>query len=220
MSDKKVYVRRYSKTVTEANERFAVNEREVWRYAGYLGIPGEENEELLQRFQKVKQMTSSGFSYQVCYLRVPIEWENELPVLPFVCSSKDLSLCLKGSEEVVLFAATIGMDIDRQIKKTQYMDPTAALLMQALGAERVECLCDVFCQEIKEELKAETTADGVLRTCTPRFSPGYGDLPLELQKDFVRLLDCSRQIGVSLNESLLLSPSKSVTAIMGIKPVN
>ena len=50
----------------------------------------------------------------------------------------------------------------------------------------------------------------------PRFSPGYGDLPLELQKDVFRVLDCPRKIGLSLNESLLMSPSKSVTAIIGI----
>ena len=50
----------------------------------------------------------------------------------------------------------------------------------------------------------------------PRFSPGYGDLPLEMQRDIFRVLDCSRKIGLTLNESLLMSPSKSVTAIVGI----
>ena len=52
----------------------------------------------------------------------------------------------------------------------------------------------------------------------PRFSPGYGDFPLEAQKDIFRTLDCSRKIGLTLNESLLMSPSKSVTAIVGLSP--
>ena len=44
----------------------------------------------------------------------------------------------------------------------------------------------------------------------------YGDLPLEMQKDIFNVLDCSKRIGLTLNESLLMSPSKSVTAIIGI----
>ena len=51
----------------------------------------------------------------------------------------------------------------------------------------------------------------------PRFSPGYGDVPLEIQKDIVMLLDCAKRIGVSLNDSLLMSPSKSVTAFIGLQ---
>ena len=54
---------------------------------------------------------------------------------------------------------------------------------------------------------------GVIR---PRFSPGYGDLPIEIQKDIFRALDCPRRIGLTLNENLLMSPTKSVSAIIGI----
>ena len=50
----------------------------------------------------------------------------------------------------------------------------------------------------------------------PRFSPGYGDLPLALQADVFWALDCTSKIGVSLSESLIMSPQKSVTAIIGI----
>ena len=80
------------------------------------------------------------------------------------------------------------------------------MFFQAIGAERIESLCDAFC--------AEREAEGL--RLRPRFSPGYGDLPLELQRDLFRGLDCSRKIGLTLNESLLMSPSKSVTAIAGI----
>ena len=86
------------------------------------------------------------------------------------------------------------------------LSPAKALFFQAIGAERIESLCDTFCAELKE--------NGL--QLRPRFSPGYGDLPLDLQKDLFRVLDCSRKIGLTLNESLLMSPSKSVTAIIGI----
>ncbi len=82
--------------------------------------------------------------------------------------------------------------------------------MQAIGAERIESLCDMFCGEL-----AETYAkDGM--SLRPRFSPGYGDLPLEAQKSVFKALDCHRKIGLALNDSLLMSPSKSVTAIVGL----
>ena len=83
------------------------------------------------------------------------------------------------------------------------------MCLQALGSERVEALCDEFEKDIKKELGGE----GVF--FRPRFSPGYGDLPLEFQKDIFRLLECPRRIGISLGESLLMTPSKSVTAIIG-----
>ena len=85
-------------------------------------------------------------------------------------------------------------------------------MLQAIGAERIEALCDVFCEKIR--LDAESA--GLFPR--PRFSPGYGDFPLELQKDIFRVLDCSRKIGLTLNESLLMSPSKSVTAVIGLGP--
>ena len=83
-------------------------------------------------------------------------------------------------------------------------------MLQAVGAERIEALCDLFNGEITEKKRAE----GLYTR--PRFSPGYGDLPLELQKDIFDVLDCPRQIGLTLNQSLLMSPSKSVTAIIGV----
>ena len=80
-------------------------------------------------------------------------------------------------------------------------------MFQAIGSERVESLCDELCREL----------EGEWGTVRPRFSPGYGDLPLSLQKEIFALLDCGRSIGVALGENLLMSPSKSVTAIVGVK---
>ena len=110
----------------------------------------------------------------------------------------------------VIFGATVGLEADRLIKRYSRLDTARAVMLQAIGAERIEALCDAFCADIEENV-----AERGLFT-RPRFSPGYGDLPLEIQRDFVRVLDCRRKIGVTLNESLLMSPSKSVTAIIGL----
>ena len=81
---------------------------------------------------------------------------------------------------------------------------------QAIGAERVEALCDAFCADVKRRAAEEGLCP------RPRFSPGYGDVPLELQRDIFRVLDCPRKIGLTLNGSLLMTPSKSVTAVIGL----
>jgi len=199
-----VFVKKY----TPDYNLFPINKREIMRYAGYRGKIDSENDEVYRVMCEVINELKDSFSYKVCYRRMDIEWNGDMPVLPFESQSKNLAKCLKGSDEIVMFAATVGLGIDRFIAKYQRFSPTKALFAQAYGAERIECLCDVFCGEMKEGAKG--------KKCTPRFSPGYGDLPIEVQKDFFKLLDCGRQIGISLNESLLMTPSKSVTAIFGI----
>lgn len=187
-----IYVKRYTSD-------FPVNKREIWRYAGFKGQPDAQ---LLALLDAVIADLDGKLSYRVCYRR--------MSQLPFGTDSKDLAKCLRGCDAFVIFAATIGLELDRYIAKHQKISATRALLAQAYGAERIERLCDVFCKEMKEEIGAEG------KLCTPRFSPGYGDLPLEVQKDLFELLDCGRQIGVCLNDSLLMTPTKSVTAIFGV----
>lgn len=206
MSENTIFVKRYR----EENRIPDIQEREIWRYAGYLGNAGTVEAELKDVLQQVlKECTQ--FSYKVCYRRMEIGWEGGMPVLPFECHSKDLTTNLQNCKEIILFAATVGLEIDRQIAKYQRISPAKALMMQAYGAERIESLCDLFCDDMEQLLQQEGL-------CThPRYSPGYGDLPLEVQRDMFRLLDCNRQVGISLNESLLMTPSKSVTAIIGIQ---
>lgn len=206
MSENTVFVRNYA----GSEGLFPINEREVWRYSGYRGSEDSVDEELKKTFDQVKEELKDAFSYKVCYRRMPVEWKDGICKLPFGSESKDLRKCLEGSSEVVIFAATVGLTIDRHIAKYKSFQPTKTLLMQAYGAERVERLCDLFCGEIRREAAEEGLG------CTPRFSPGYGDLPLTVQKGVFRLLECDRKIGISLNESLLMTPSKSVTAVFGL----
>ena len=126
-------------------------------------------------------------------------------------SSRDLWKTFDGCDRVILFAATIGLPIDRLILRYGKISPSKALFLQAIGAERIEALCELFFTDMQEEKRK----DGYL--LRPRFSAGYGDFPLEAQKEIFASLDCARKIGLSLNESLLMSPTKSVTALIGAK---
>lgn len=179
-------------------------EKEILRYAGCKS----SDEELLQLLRACMEEVREKLSYKVCYMELPVVIEDG--GCDFGCltvQSQNLSKNLQGCKTVILFVATVGVEIDRLIAKYGRISPSKALLFQAIGAERIEALCDVFCEEIARE-------KGV--ALKPRFSPGYGDLPLKIQKDIFQILDCAKKIGVSLNDSLLMSPSKSVTAFAGI----
>jgi hypothetical protein len=150
--------------------------------------------------------------YEVCFAHFPITVKDGEVDLGFACvGSRDLAKNLDGCESAVIFAATVGLEFDRLIAKYGRTSPSLALCIQAIGAERIEALCDVFCDELADTVAREG------KKLRPRFSAGYGDLPLELQKDIFRTLSCQSKIGLTLNDALLMSPSKSVTAIVGIK---
>ena len=154
--------------------------------------------------------------YRVCFCELPLTQgpngglcigNREIP-------GKDLAHCLSGCSRVLLFAATLGIELDRRITRYSAGKPSRALALQALGAERVESLCEFFLRDLKEEYAKRGLS------MRPRFSPGYGDLPLEFQKEMFSLLNCSKHVGLSLNESLLMSPTKSVTAVVGLFDVD
>ena len=182
-----------------------LNERECLRYAGTT--PQNVSAEERALFEACLTEVENKLTYKICWGRFPVKrGENGLDFGFLQTDSRALMKNLEGCEEVIVFAATIGLEIVRLIRRYTNLSPAKALFFQAIGAERIESLCDTFCEELK--------AEGL--QLRPRFSPGYGDLPLELQKDIFRVLDCPRKIGLSLNVSLLMSPSKSVTAIIGI----
>lgn len=181
------------------------NERECLRYAGTSPEKISAEEQAL--FEACRREVEGRLTYKICWGRFPLKEEGDtLAFGSLRTDSAALRKNLEGCREVIVFAATVGLEIDRLIRRYTTLSPAKALFFQAIGAERIESLCDACCAAWK--------AEGL--RLRPRFSPGYGDLPLELQRDVFCVLDCPRKIGLSLNESLLMSPSKSVTAIVGI----
>ncbi len=179
-------------------------EKEALRYAG-CKVKDNETEVLLNTcFKEVE----NKLKYSVCYCELEVQTVGEICDFgAFSVKSKALAKNLEGVQKVLLFGATIGVEIDRLIAKYGKLSPSCALMLQAIGAERIEALCDTFCEEYEKE-------NGVF--LKPRFSPGYADLSLEVQRDIFSVLDLPRKIGLSLTDSLLMSPVKSVTAFAGI----
>ncbi len=181
-----------------------INKGEILRYAR-VEQTDSQTEALLDRC-----IAEAGdiLSYKTCYTRLPSSVEGDEVDLGFTkVNSHSLALCLRECDEIILFCATVGAELDRLIKKYSLISPATAVILQAFGSERVESLCDLFCDEMARETGRE------LR---PRFSPGYGDLSLDVQRDIFATL-CPGKIGVALSDNLFMTPSKTVTAIIGIK---
>lgn len=180
------------------------DEREILRYAG-VRSDGENFKTMLTScIDEVR----GKYTFNVCYMHTELRIsENICDFGVFSAESESLAKHLGKSKSAVIFAATVGLSFDRLISKYSKISPSRALMLQATGAERIEALCDMFCDKLSKKYHI-----------TPRFSPGYGDLPIEMQKDIFKLLDCPRHIGLTLNDSMLMSPTKSVTAIVGISP--
>lgn len=197
--------------LTKFYEEPPVDMGEILRYMGCR----KEEGQILSLAKDCLSEALPKLEYKICYRQFAIHVEPCKTDLSFMVSySKDLCGNLEGCTRVVLFAATCGIEIDRLISKYGSISPAKALCFQAIGAERIESLCNTF----NEQIRRSFSEQGLLTK--PRFSPGYGDFPLEAQKDMFSVLDCYRKIGLSLNDSLLMSPSKSVTAIIGLAPIN
>lgn len=136
--------------------------------------------------------------------------EEELDFTVFRTESRSLSRNLKDCEQVILFAATLGTEADSLIRKYSKLQMSKAVTMQAAATAMIESYCD----EINTELKETFEKKGLY--LRPRFSPGYGDFPLECQRDITAVLETAKRIGIMLTDSLLMTPSKSVTAVMGV----
>lgn len=183
------------------------DKKEILRY---VGVRGEADESTLELLNECLKLVDGKLNYKLCYKRFSIkEIGNTLDLGFTTVNSNSLKKRLCGYKQIVLFAATVGIELDRLISRYSAISPAKAHMLQAIGAERIEALCDAF----EDTLRAE----GLY--ISQRFSAGYGDLSIELQRDVFNALECSKNIGLALNESFLMIPTKSVTAIIGIKRI-
>ncbi len=169
-----------------------IDERIALRYAG--AGESEEMKVLLQRCERGLEFTP-----RVTYTL--LSKEEFFTVVSSSEGSMSLTKLLKECKNVVLFAATVGINFDRELARRQRISLAEAQLLQGIATERIEAACDAFCRGWKG--------------ATKRFSPGYGDFSLEAQREIFRILKPER-IGLSLTESLMMTPTKSVTAVFGI----
>ena len=127
--------------------------------------------------------------------------------------STSLGRNLKGCTKAVLFGATLGAGVDRLIRRVSLTDMARAVILQACAA----ALLEEYCDEEQLKIGAELEKEGLY--LRPRFSPGYGDFDIRYQEPLMRMLDCAKTIGLTMTDSCMMTPTKSVTALIGASPV-
>ena len=187
-----------------------IDKKETLRYMGVRAKITPELEALADIGIKKVQESS------ICrglFIRVPLEIidENHIAIDGEVMETHHLARHLCGCTEAFLFAATVGVQVDRLIKATASLSPAESLAIDAAGSAAVEWVCD----ELNAYLANLVREEG--KSLCIRFSPGYGDVPLSYQKRMSEILNMPQNLGITLSPSLMMFPTKSVTAIIGIK---
>lgn len=116
----------------------------------------------------------------------------------------DIQRLLTGCGSCLLIAGTLGVPLDQKMRYYSRFDMTRYVIMDAAASALVEETCDT----LQESLP--------FSPYTFRFSPGYGDVPLSLQKQLLQVLDAGRRIGLTLTPNMLMLPQKSISGIVGI----
>ena len=166
---------------------------------------------LAERIHALLELTVSAIRPACIWRRFPIlDGSIGSSHLQFAASGS-LAAHLEGCRDVYLVCGTIGTGFDALQRKTSATSASDSLILQAIGAAMIENLMDSAENKIRKEL-----AEG--ESLTPRYSPGYGNFSLDAQRAMLDLLDAPRRIGVSLTDTLLMAPSKSVSAVIGVTP--
>lgn len=180
---------------------------EIYRYMGIK--PEAVSENMKDMILSVAEEADKISEYKTVslYYDIKNEAEGVLDLGFSRVSSKALKKNLSGCKKILIFAATLGMGFERKLAFYSESSPFKALAFQAAGTELLERKTDEF---LKKKAQKEKICFG------PRFSPGYGDLPLSLQKDIFVALKPDKYIGVYLSKAYIMIPSKSITAIAGV----
>ncbi len=182
-----------------------IKEKEILAYLGYRGH--EPSPEVRSQIERCRQEVLKAAVPRLIYKRFAVS-DCEVQGMPL--GGNDIKKHLANCFEAVVFAATLGPKIDSLIKRKSVSDMSDAVVIDACATAAIENVCDNF----EVELASKETERG--NRLTFRYSPGYGDLPIGTQIQLCDAINTSRVIGLTVKESMIMVPQKSVTAIIGI----
>lgn len=189
-----------------------IDKTEVLRYLGCTGQTIDQTTEcaVSEGISELLAAAKPRYTYRIFDTKLlPEQDEARLTGSGVVLCGKDIVRHLKHSPKCALLGATLGIEADNLIRVAQNTGMLKAVVLDACATDFIEKVCD----KAEEEIKAFAEKEGF--STTFRYSPGYGDLPLEVQPSVCAALDTVRRIGVTVSDSLIMIPRKSVTAIIG-----
>ena len=196
---------------TERVDSAHVNRAEALRYLGHAGqeLSPDLEGRLDAAIQAIEAAAAPAFTFAV-FPALQTDDAIELDGAAIALRGRDIRTHLAGAQMVAVCACTLGIASERALQRATAQSALDALLMDAAGSSLIE--------EVANVCEARIAAYGGERELitNSRFSPGYGDLPLDVQPGIVRTLDAQKAIGVSVTESNLVIPRKSITAFIGL----
>ena len=188
-----------------------IKDEEVLRYLEYKGQIIDDN--LKETINQCKNITKARINprytfrvYSIKKNKGIIEFEGSNLKL----ESRDLYKVLKDCNKCILMAATIGLDIEKDIRKYSFTELTKGIIIDSCATTAIEEVCDMVQEEIQNNILEDE------QHTTLRYSPGYGDLPIEKNKDILNLINGQKEIGLTITTNGIMIPRKSVIAIIGI----
>ena len=177
----------------------------------FLGIRGEPDQALADELNTQKQRLTRAVTPRYLFRVFPVSVTGEGPelvgaglIFPGTLAREMLSDCSRAA----LLLCTLGAGFDAMLRAEQARSMARAVMLDALGSAYVEAGCDAAEEELRSRFPDLFLTD--------RFSPGYGDLPLSLQRGICAVLEGEKRLGVTVNDSLLMNPAKTVSAVIGL----
>ena len=176
----------------------------------YMGQRGELTDALRRLAEECEARLLGAIVPRFVYAVFDLEFGEGISIIgtPLALTGESIREHLGGCGKCVLMAATLGAGADSVIREFESTAVERAFVSDALASAAIEQVCDLVARELRERLGGYHL--------TWRFSPGYGDLPLAIQSDFLAVLNAQKRIGLTVTDDLILIPRKSVTAILGV----
>jgi len=192
-------------------DRILKNKDEVLRYLGYRNqtLDKVTNDLIEESINEMRDLIKPRYIYKFFNI-MRKEDGIYLSNSNFNLVGENIKNHLVKSEVCVLMAVTIGNNVDTKIRYYEKISMAKALILDACATVAIEEICENVCKELKEIVYKEN------KVLTSRYSPGYGDLPIDIQKSFLAILDAGNTIGLTASSHNILIPRKSVTAIVGV----
>lgn len=193
-----------------------IDEREVLRYLQYKDqdIGDNLSEKIKQCIKKTREIINPRFifrKYKIKKLKLSdVKSEVYLEGANLTLKSNDIHNLLLECDECILMSATLGLEVEREIRKLTYTDLTKGIIIDACATTAIEEVCDIVQDNIAKKLLKED------KYITYRYSPGYGDLPIEKNVNINNLLNSQKEIGLTVTNSGIMIPRKSVVALIGV----
>lgn len=191
--------------------RYRVDKSEALRYLGYAGQRTDDvlDARIDELIAECERSSKPAFVYRV----FPVEEASDglrLVGSSLLLAGDAIRDHLRGARECAVMACTLGLANEAAAQRMKARSALDALVFGAAGSSLVECVADAC----EAAIVAEAAQRGLHTSW--RFSPGYGDLPLNVQPVIVRTLEADKKLGMTATDTNLLIPVKSVTAFVGL----